>query len=92
MNPFADQRTEDVFEGRHRKDVPDNVARRAVRQIDILLAATKLEDCRIAGRGRIAKRQNIDPPIFCCNTEGQWWVTFEWRFDRAVNIRIQDTG
>ena len=51
MFPFADERTDDVFKGRHRKDVPDSVARRAIRQIDMLLAATKLEDCRIAGRG-----------------------------------------
>ncbi len=49
MYPFADERTADVFAGRSRKDVPENVAKRAARQFDILLAATKLEDCRIAG-------------------------------------------
>ena len=92
MFPFADERTHEVHAGHHRKDVPDNVARRAARQIDILLAATTLNDCRIAGRGRVAKRSNTDPPVFCCNTEGQWWLIFNWQSGRAGNIELQDTG
>lgn len=92
MNTSADKRTEDVYRGRHRTDVPESVVRRAARQIDILLAAVKLEDCRIAGRGRIAKRRNTAPPTFCCNTEGQWWITFQWQHDKAVNIALEDTG
>jgi plasmid maintenance system killer protein len=92
MNTFADQRTEDVYRGRHRTDVPASVAHRAARQIDILLAAAKLEDCRIAGHGRIAKRRNTTPPTFCCNTEGRWWVKFHWQHEKAVDIALEDTG
>ena len=92
MFPFADQRTDDVFNERHRRDVPENVASRAARQIDILLAATTLEECRFAGRGRIAKRPNTDPPVFSCNTEGKWWLNFQWQSGRAVSIELQDTG
>jgi len=48
----ADERTEGVFNGRHRTDAPESLARRAAGQADIPLAATKLETCRIAGPGR----------------------------------------
>lgn len=90
MSFFADKFTAEVARGRHSRKVPDQVAKRALRQIDFLNAAHTIEECRHIGHGRIGKRGE-KPPRFYVHTLDQWWISFNWGPAGATEVRLEKT-
>lgn len=90
MLRFGDIHTKRVYLGQPVKGIPANVARKAARQLDILAAAAKLEECRFAGRGRIAKLHRSRPPRYYVHVEGIWWIEFEWKLSSALDVRLEE--
>jgi plasmid maintenance system killer protein len=78
MIQFRDQRTRDVVQRRRLRHIPDDVAKRAARQLDILSAATTLQEARFAGHGRIAKKQGTGSARFYIHVHSRWWISFYW--------------
>jgi antitoxin HigA-1 len=75
---FADKRTAQVARRGAVRGVPDKVVKRAARQIDIVSAATRLQETRFAGHGRIAKLPRSKPPRFYLHVDANWWLGFNW--------------
>ena len=87
---ITDKRTADVARGRAARGVPDEIAKRAARQIDILWAATTPEEARFAGHGRIAKMPGAKPPRFYLHVHARWWIGFNWERSNAYNVKLKE--
>jgi plasmid maintenance system killer protein len=87
---FADKRTAELARRQVSQGIPDEVAERAVRQLDILSAAVTLEEARFAGHGRIAKMPGTKPPRFCLHVHARWWIGFNWEKSNAYNVKIEE--
>lgn len=89
MGFFADKRTAQIARGYAVPGVPDEVAKRAARQIDIVSAAARLEETRFAGHGRIAKLPRSKPPRFYLHVHGHWWIGFNWERSNAYDVKLE---
>ena len=89
MLQFGDAKTRDVYVVGSARNVPDHVATKAARQLDILAAASNLEEARFAGRGRIAKLPRSRPPRYYLHVVGKWWIGFEWRQGDAIDVKLE---
>lgn len=90
MTFFFDNRTARIARGGGARGVPNEVARRAARQIDILSAAVTLEEARFAGHGRIAKMPRTKPPRYYLHVHGQWWIGFNWERSNAYSVKLEE--
>lgn len=89
MSFFIDKRTAEIARGRAARGIPDEIAARAARQIDILSAAATLEEVRFAGHGRIAKMPGTKPPRFYLHVHARWWIGFNWERSNAYNVGLE---
>jgi proteic killer suppression protein len=88
---FADKRTRMVALGHNVRGVPLDVANLAARKLDILAAASNLQDARIAGHGRIAKVKGSSPARYRVHVSGTWWIEFRWDRTDAFDAKLEKT-
>jgi plasmid maintenance system killer protein len=87
---FGNATTADVYFWRRVQGVPDRIALRAARQLDILAVATNLEEVRFAGHGRIAKKRRSKPPRYYIHVLGKWWIGFRWKVRDAWDVKLEE--
>jgi plasmid maintenance system killer protein len=78
-----------LFHDGRAKGVPENVARRAFRLLDILNAATNLRDVKFFV-GRMAKQRSRGrrPARLRISLGDGWWLSFEWVGESADAVKI----
>lgn len=90
---FGDKRTGDIFHGRPKKrarSFPQNVLRVAVRKLDMISAAHKLEDLRMPPGNRLEALRGDLAGSFSIRINDQWRIVFGWSDDRATEVQIVD--
>lgn len=90
---FADDATADLFHGnetaRLRRWAPE-VRRAALRKLDMLNAAAKLEDMRVPPGNRLEALKGDLTGYHSVRINEQWRVTFRWKDGAAHEVKVTD--
>jgi toxin HigB-1 len=91
---FADQGTEDVYNGVDSKDArkicPGDIVRTAVRKLAQLNQAVKLEDIRVPPGNRLEKLRGDREGRYSIRVNDQYRVCFAWSDSGAEEVQIID--
>lgn len=86
---FRDRDTEELYNtGRNRKFAA--VARVALRKLDMLAAATKIETLKVPPGNRLEALKGDRKGQWSIRINDQWRVCFEWDGGNAANVEIVD--
>lgn len=90
---FGDAATEDLFHGRATsrvKRLPTDVARVALRKLDQLNAATKLDDLRSPPGNRLEALRGDLRGFHSVRVNDPWRLVFRWLGEEASQVRLTD--
>ncbi len=90
---FGDAATEDLFHGRdtaRTRRIPAEVARVAVRKLDVLNAATGLDDLRSPPGNRLEALRGSLRGFHSVRVNDRWRIVFRWIDREAFDVRLTD--
>lgn len=90
---FGDAATEDLFHGRATsrvKRLPTDVARVALRKLDQLNAATRLDDLRSPPGNRLEALRGDLRGFHSVRVNDSWRLVFRWQGEEASQVRLTD--
>lgn len=90
---FGDGATEDVFNGvrsARARAFPADILQRAVRLLDQLNAAAKLDDMKVPPGNKLEKLKKDLAGFHSVRVNGQWRIIFKWTDAGPEEVRITD--
>ncbi len=90
---FGDRATEDLYHGRNTARVrrfPPNVARIALRKLDLLSAAQTLEDLRVPPGNRLEALKGDLDGFHSIRAGEQWRLVLRWLEGGAHDVSLVD--
>lgn len=90
---FGDRRTADLFHGvptRRARSFPADVARAALRKLDMLNAAEALRDLRSPPGNRLEALRGSRRGYYSIRINEQWRIVFRWSERTAEDVEIVD--
>ncbi|MFH0989608.1 MAG: type II toxin-antitoxin system RelE/ParE family toxin [bacterium] len=90
---FADQTTEDIFNGldtKHARRIPSTVWKIAIRKLDLLNAAHELKDLRVPPANRLEALKGKWIGLYSIRINDQLRVVFKWSDGNAKDVQIID--
>lgn len=89
IKSFADKRTESLFRDLFVKDF-EAIARRAKRKLELLHAASRLEDLMVPPSNRLEKLKGDLSGRHSIRVNDQWRIVFRWIDGHAHDVAIVD--
>ena len=93
IGSFAYEGTEDIYHGVRSKKaakVPANIVSVALRKLDMINAATRLEDLRVPPNNRLEKLAGNLAGFYSIRINDQFRVIFRWSDVVAIDVAITD--
>lgn len=93
IRSFGDRRTEELFHGlssRRLRRLPPGLVRAAVRKLDLLNAAARLDDLRVPPGNRLEALRGDLAGLHSIRVNDQWRLVFCWRDSDAHEVRLVD--
>jgi proteic killer suppression protein len=90
IKTFADRTTEELFRTGTSKRVPTDVARRAVRKLDALDAATAVSDLRVPPGNRLHALKGGRAGQHSISVNDQWRICFRFVDGDAYDVEFCD--
>jgi proteic killer suppression protein len=90
IKTFADKRTEALFVTGRAPRVPPEVARRAVRKLEAVDAATRLDDLRVPPGNRLEALRGDRRGQHSIRVNDQWRVCFRFTDGDAYDVEFCD--
>jgi proteic killer suppression protein len=90
IRSFRDKRTEGLAAGRRTRDVPPEVARRALTKLFLLDTVTRLEDLRVPPGNRLEALSGDRRGQYSIRVNEQWRICFVWRDGDAHDVEFVD--
>ena len=93
ITSFGDRRTEDLFHGRTTNRIrrlPKNIMDVTVRKLDMLNAATSVNDLRSPPSNRLKRLRGEYQGFYSIRVNDQWRIVFRWASGDAAEVRIID--
>jgi len=90
---FGDSATEDLYHGRRSNRVrrfPPGILRVALRKLDMLNAAHRLEDLRGAPGNRLEALKGRLQGFHSIRVNDQWRIIFRWSEGAAYDVSLTD--
>ena len=90
---FGDRATASLFHGRRPRDyteIPSEIRRVALRKLDMLNSAAKLDDLRSPPGNRLELLRGKLAGSYSIRINEQWLIVFYWRDADAHQVRIVD--
>jgi len=90
---FGDRATEDLFHGRRAsrtRRFPSDVAKVAVRKMDMIDSAARLSDLRSPPGNRLEALDGELSGLYSIRVNEQWRLTFAWDAGGAASVRLVD--
>jgi toxin HigB-1 len=90
---FGDATTEDLFNGvvnARTGAISQDVAGRAVRKLDQLNAAAKLDDMKVPPSNRLEKLKGDLAAFWSVRANDQWSVIFRWTDSGPADVKFTD--
>jgi proteic killer suppression protein len=89
IESFGDKRTERLFRDQYVKEFA-GVAARAKRKLEMLHAASRLEDLRVPPSNRLEKLRGKLQHFYSIRVNDQWRIVFVWNGNHAGEVTIVD--
>lgn len=93
IQSFGDRATEDLYHDRKTarvRGLPADVAKRAVRKLDMIRAAAELEDLRVLPGNRLEALRGDREGHHSIRVNEQWRIVFGWRDGHARDVELTD--
>lgn len=90
IKTFADRRTRDLFLNGRAKRFPPDVAARAVRKLEYVDLAVKLEDLRVPPGNRLHALKDDRKGQHAISINDQWRICFRFVDGDAYDVEICD--
>lgn len=90
IRSFANRRTEILFRTGTARGVPPEVSRRAVRKLDSIHAAVKLDDLRVPPGNRLHALQGDRAGQHAIRVNDQWRICFRFEDGDAHAVELCD--
>jgi proteic killer suppression protein len=90
IRSFRDHRTKEVFERIYVKAFSSDLQRIALRKLEIINAATTLEDLRVPPGNRLEKLHGDREGQYSIRINDQFRVCFRWKDGDAHDVEIVD--
>ena len=93
IGSFADEGTEDIYHGVRSKKaakIPADIVSVALRKLDMINSATKLEDLRVPPNNRLEKLAGNLAGFYSIRINDQFRVIFRWSDGVATDVAITD--
>ena len=90
---FGDDGTSDLFHGTNSarlRRFPPDVQRRALRKLDMLNAASHINDMRVPPANRLEKLAGDLEGFWSVRVNEQWRIIFKWTGETAAEVRLVD--
>ncbi len=90
---FSDRATEDLYHGRpstHARRFPNTIVRTALRKLDMLNAAYRLEDLREPPGNQLEALKGNLAGFHSIRINDQWRVIFRWSGNNAADVSVTD--
>ncbi|MEO7972645.1 MAG: type II toxin-antitoxin system RelE/ParE family toxin [Thermoanaerobaculia bacterium] len=90
---FADTATEDLFHGRptaRARRFPAALVRLALQKLDLLNAATALDDLRRPPGNRLEALKGDLRGLHSIRVNAQWRIVFRWQEQKVAEVRLTD--
>ncbi|MFI5334677.1 MAG: type II toxin-antitoxin system RelE/ParE family toxin [Chlamydiales bacterium] len=94
IQSFADEGTEDIYHGinsgKARRTLPHNLVRIAMRKLDSLDAATRLDDLRIPPSNHLEALSKDLKGYHSIRINDQYRIVFKWTQTGIEEVKISD--
>ena len=93
IKSFGDQASEDLYHGRRTsraRKFPEGTVRVALRKLDMLHAARRLEDLRVPPGNRLENLGGDREGYCSIRVNDQWRVIFQWDGNDAYGVSVED--
>ncbi len=90
---FGDTATEDLYHGRQTSRVrrfPSNVIASALRKLDVLRAAHRLQDLQSPPGNRLEALKGNYAGFYSIQVNGQWRLVYRWEGEVAYEVSLVD--
>ncbi len=89
IKSFADARTEQIFKGLIVKRMSPDLQKQALRRLQYIEAATRIEDLRLPPSNRLERKQGDLKDFYAIWINAQWRIVFRWD-EGAYDVQIVD--
>lgn len=90
IQSFGDKRTEALFRDEFISDFQEGVARQAKRKLELLNAASRLQDLTVPPSNRLETLKGRLARFHSIRINDQWRIIFRWSDGEAHEVRIVD--
>lgn len=90
IKSFADKETEALFCGGSSKKLPPEAVRRALRKMDMLDAAYRVDDLRVPPGNRLHALKGNREGFYAIFVNDQWRLCFRFEGEDAYDVQICD--
>jgi proteic killer suppression protein len=93
IQSFGDAATETLFHGvsdRPTRNFPGDIAKIALRKLDMLNAAAELQDLRVPPGNRLEALRGDLRGLHSIRVNDQWRLVFEWTDAGPASVRLVD--
>ena len=90
IKSFADRRTEEIFVTGSAKRFPQDVVARAVRKLEYVHLATKLDDLKVPPGNRLHALKNDRKGQHAIAINDQWRICFRFLDGDAYDVEVCD--
>ena len=87
IRSFIHRGLRQLFETGHGVSVPLNLRQRCSDRLQVMDAATKLEDMNLSGYR--LHPLHTDPVRYSIHVNGPWAITFEWEAPEAIRVNLE---
>lgn len=90
IKSFADKDTERLFTTGESKKIPPDVVKRALRKLDMLEAAFKVDDMRMPPGNRLHALSGNRIGQWAISVNDQWRICFRFEGENAYDVELCD--
>lgn len=90
---FRDKATEDLYHKRNTNRIrrfPANILQIALRKLDTIYGAHKLQDLRMPPGNRLESLKGNYAGFYSIRVNQQWRIIFRWKNDNAYDVSLVD--
>ena len=93
VKSFGDKATADLFHNRptrHARRLPPTIVRSALRKLDVIDGAHKLQDLQVPPGNRLEALKGDLQGYYSIRVNDQWRLVFRWLDDSAHEVSLAD--
>jgi len=90
IKSFADKQTEALFVSGQAKRLPADVAKRAIRKLDMLDSAYRVQDLRLPPGNKLHALTGDREGMWAISVNDQWRICFRFEGENAYDVEFCD--